>query len=142
MFELAVRIASLCLALAAAETLHGIARIRFVVPRIGKVRAQRLSVVTGSILAFLVCFYLVPTLGLTRRPHLIALGFVLAVFMASFDILVSRTLAKRPWGAILEDFNPSRGNFLLFGVILIVFYPSLVMALAEAGFHPRAPASS
>jgi hypothetical protein len=46
--ELISRVLSLCLALAAAETLHGIVRMKCLVPRIGKVRAQRGRSRSGS----------------------------------------------------------------------------------------------
>ena len=39
------RIASLCLALAGVETLHGIARTVLLVPRIGKARARKVGIV-------------------------------------------------------------------------------------------------
>ena len=45
-----LRIACLCVVLAGAETLHGIARTVLVVPRIGKQRALPLSALTGSAL--------------------------------------------------------------------------------------------
>jgi hypothetical protein len=128
--ELAARILGLCLALAGAEMLHGIARVRLLVPRIGLRRAQQASIVTGSLLAFVVCRLFVPTLGLTEPGPLLAVGLFLAAFMASFDVLIARTLARRSWPAILEDFNPARGNYLLFGLTLLVFFPFLVMALA------------
>lgn len=62
--ELILRVLALCVALAGAETLHGIARTVLVVPRIGKERALKLSILTGSALAFGVCYFFVPGLGL------------------------------------------------------------------------------
>lgn len=54
------RIAALCLLLASAETLHGIARTVLVAPRIGKDMAIKLSVVSGSLLALAICGWWVP----------------------------------------------------------------------------------
>ena len=132
MFEPIVRVLGLCLALAGAEMLHGIARVRFVVPRLGKGRAQKVSIVTGSLLAFLVCWFIVPTLGLDAKLHLLALGFVLSLFMASFDIVVARVVMKRRWTLIAEDFDPRRGNYLAIGLALMLFFPLLAMALRSA----------
>jgi hypothetical protein len=46
-----LRLASLCLLLASAETLHGIARNVWLAPRVGKALATKLRVVSGSLLA-------------------------------------------------------------------------------------------
>ncbi len=60
----AIRIVSLCVVLAGVETLHGIARTVWLAPRVGKALAIKLSVVSGSLLAFAVCWLLVPGIGL------------------------------------------------------------------------------
>ena len=124
-----LRTVALCVVLAGAETLHGIARTVWVVPRISKDRAQQLGIVTGTALAFGLCFVLVPDIGLRGPgPHL-ALGVVLAAFMASFDLALGHWLLRRPWSKALRDLDPRTGNLLLFGVIALVFVPTLVAAL-------------
>lgn len=55
-----VRVLALCVVLAGVETLHGIARTVLVVPRIGKGRALKLSMISGALLALVVCYLLVP----------------------------------------------------------------------------------
>jgi hypothetical protein len=123
--DLALRILSLCVALAGVETLHGIARTVLVVPRIGKARALKLSIVTGSALAWGVCRLLVPDMGLHTAPDLLALGLLLAAFMAAFDIAMGRLVLRRPWHKIWPDFNPATGNCLLFGLGFLVLAPWL-----------------
>ncbi len=130
MVEVPLRVVGLCVALAAVEMLHGIARTLFLVPRVGRERSQRIGIVSGSLLAFLVCLVLVPTLGLTGRAHLVALGLLLAGFMAAFDAAVGRYAVRRPWKVVREDFNPAKGNLLVVGLVLLTFFPLLVMALA------------
>jgi len=127
--ELALRIACLCLTLAGVETLHGIARMRFLVPRVGRLKAQRISIVTGSLLAFAVCFLSVPSLGLHAPASLLGLGLLLSAFMAAFDVCIGRYAARLPWKVVLADFNPRHGNLLSLGLLLMVFFPLLVMAL-------------
>ena len=46
-----LRLASLCVLLAGAETLHGIARTVLLAPRVGKALAVKLSIVSGSLIA-------------------------------------------------------------------------------------------
>lgn len=127
MIYVLLNIASLCIALAAAETLHGIIRAAIIVPRIGKKAALKVSIFSGSILAFVVCYYFVPKIGISDSMHLLGIGFILAIFMASFDIALAKIVLKRPVSKSINDFNPRTGNYLIFGLALLIAYPLLVM---------------
>jgi hypothetical protein len=117
---------ALCIALASAETLHGIARTVWIVPRIGKARAIALSAFTGSLLALLICWWMVPGIGLASTAQHAALGVFLAVFMAGFDIAIGRFVMRRRWVKIRPDFDPRTGNFLLFGLMALALMPMAV----------------
>ena len=127
--ELLLRVLALCVALAGAETLHGIARTVLVVPRIGKERALNLSIFTGSALAFGVCYFFVPGLGLGSASAHVYLGFFLAIFMAAFDAAMWRLLLRRSWAKVATDFDPRTGNLLVFGFAFLVVCPLAVRAL-------------
>jgi hypothetical protein len=131
--DAAIRIAALCVVLAGAETLHGIARTVLVVPRIGKERAIRWSALTGSLLAFLLCLWLVPPIGLRGAPAHLALGLGLAVFMAAFDLAIGRLLMRKAWHKLWPDFDPRTGNYLSLGLMFLVMVPWLVAWLHGAG---------
>jgi hypothetical protein len=124
-----VQTASLCVLLASAETLHGIARTVLVVPRIGKARALKWSIVTGTALAFAICWWRVPQVGLQGDAAHLALGGVLAGFMAAFDIATGLLVLRRPLAKVLPDFNPATGNYLLYGVIALALSPWVVARL-------------
>jgi len=127
--ETLIRIGALCIVLACAETLHGIARIKLIIPRIGKEHAIKLSAVTGTLLAFAICTVLVPGIGLqTTRAHLI-LGLSLAAFMAGFDIAIGKWLMRKSWAKIWPDFNPKTGNYLLYGLLALCLIPLAVWYL-------------
>lgn len=121
-----LRIAALCVVLAGAETLHGIARTTLVIPRIGKERAIKLSALTGTLLAFAICWMLVPGINLPSVGAHLLLGLLLAGFMAGFDIAVGRWLMRKSWSKIWPDFNPRTGNFLLYGLLALCFIPLVV----------------
>jgi hypothetical protein len=129
MMILWIKISSLCLMLASVETLHGIARTIYVVPKIGNKRAKQYSVISGTFLAFTVCYIMVPWLDINVEYQLILVGFVLAVFMATFDIVLARFVVKLKWKNIIDDFNPAKGNYLIFGIISLVIIPYAVMKL-------------
>ncbi|MEO3712227.1 hypothetical protein [Roseateles flavus] len=120
------RIASLCLLLACAETLHGIARTTLLIPRIGKARAIKLSALTGTLLAFLICWWWVPGVGLRSAGAHLALGLGLAAFMACFDMAIGRWLMRKSWAKIWPDFDPRSGNYLLLGLLSLSLIPLLV----------------
>jgi hypothetical protein len=127
--DTAWRIGALCVALASAETLHGIARTVLVVPRLGKDRALKLSAFTGAVLAFGVCALAVPGIGLRSAGAHLALGLGLAAFMAAFDIAMGRLLLRRAWARIWPDFDPRTGNYLLFGLAALALAPWVVHGL-------------
>jgi hypothetical protein len=121
-----LRFASLCVLLAGAETLHGIARTVLLAPRVGKALAIKLSVVSGTLLAFGLCYFFVPAIGAVGVAEHLLLGLGLAVFMAAFDIAVGRLVMRLKWARIWQDFNPSSGNYLSVGLVLLVFIPAAV----------------
>ncbi len=127
-----LRVAALCVVLASAETLHGIARTTLVVPRIGKERAIKLSALTGSLLALGICYVLVPGIGLQSAQSHLFLGLTLAAFMASFDVAVGRWLMRKSWAKIWPDFNPSTGNYLLYGLLVLSLIPLIVWYTAHS----------
>lgn len=125
-FESLLRALALCVVLAGAETLHGIARTVWVVPRLGKVRAIQLSALTGSLLAFGICWWLVPGIALQSAGAHVLLGLGLTAFMACFDIGVGMGVMRKPWAKVLPDFDPRTGNFLLFGLLALACMPLIV----------------
>lgn len=123
---------ALCVMLAAVETLHGIARTVWLAPRLGKARALKLSVVSGSLLAAGVCAWGVPPLVAAGMPPLV-LGVLLACFMAGYDIVLGLTLLRRRWAQLRQDFNPATGNYLSLGLIVLAALPWLLTWLRGAG---------
>ena len=124
--DAAVRILALALAIAAMETVHGIARMTLLAPRVGKELALKLSIVSGSLLAFAVCWFLVPGIGLRGvGPHL-ALGAFLVAVLTAYDVALGLWLLRRPLRIVLRDFDPRTGNYLSVGLLLLAASPALV----------------
>ncbi len=128
-FVLVIRVVCLCLLLAAAETLHGIARTVFIVPRLGNRKARQLSLFSGTLLAFILCYFYVPGLGIHDQGTLLLLGLTLSLFMAGFDITIARLVMRSRWDAVWNDFHPAKGNWLIFGLLALLFIPWIVMRL-------------
>ncbi len=126
-----LRIVSLCIALAATEALHGIVRSAWLAPRVGKQRAIKLSAVSGTALAFAVCYAMVPGIGAQGIRQHIVLGVFLAAFMASFDIAIGKAVMRLKWQRIWKDFNPAGGNYLSLGLSALAFIPAAVWWLRQ-----------
>lgn len=124
---LILKLVGLCLTLAVVETLHGIIRNGIIAPRIGTKRAKRWSIVTGSLLAFVVCYVWVPALGIQQILPLLFIGLLLAGFMSLFDLLLARYVFHFKWRVIWKDFDPRQGNYLSIGLILLIFMPAIAM---------------
>ncbi|MBU2039028.1 MAG: hypothetical protein KKH95_07775 [Gammaproteobacteria bacterium] len=116
----------LCVLLASAETLQGIVRAAVLVPRLGKKTALKISAITGSLLAFLLCAWMIPKTSLNSAADLLLAGVILAAFMALFDVLIGRWVMKLNWEKIGRDFNPANGNYLSIALLLLITYPWLV----------------
>ncbi len=130
--ELLLRMLGLCVVVACAETLQGIARMKFLIPRVGKQRALKLSAFTGTVLALFICWLLVPAMGLRSAGSHLALGLGLAAFMAGFDIAMGRWLMRKAWSKIWPDFDPRTGNYLLYGLITLSLGPWMVWLTCSA----------
>lgn len=127
--ETIVRILALSVVLAGAETLHGIFRMAIVAPRIGKARAVTLAAFSGAALAFAICWFMVPPIGLEGAGAHLALGLWLALFMAAYDLALGRFLLRRTWRAALRDLDPRTGNLLACALAALAVMPWAVDAL-------------
>ncbi len=102
------------------------------VPRLGGRRAQRVSIVSGSLLALLLIALALPSLPLHSSTGLLLLGIALAASMAAYDAALGRWVFHRSWRAVFQDFNPFGGNLLVLGVIILILSPLLASALSQA----------
>lgn len=127
--RLVVELIVLGFTLAGAETLHGIFRNAVVAPRLGTKKAKRLSLVSGTVILFVICYLWIPKLGINSAGPLLAVGLFLAIFMGLFDIVLGRYMMKLRWKIVLRDFDPRQGNYLLVGLLILSGIPLMVMQL-------------
>lgn len=130
--SLALELIMLGFTLAGAETLHGIFRNAVVAPRLGTKKAKQLSLISGTSILFLICYFWIPNLGVASTGSLLAVGLFLALFMGLFDIVLGRYLMKLRWNIVLRDFDLRQGNYLLVGLFSLSWIPLIVMKLRGA----------
>jgi hypothetical protein len=123
---LAIRAFSVWLLIAAAEVVHGILRMQFLRPLLGDLRARQVAIVSGSLIILAIAFATRRFLRATTTGQQIAVGVFWAVLMAGFDILFGRYYIGYSWSRVLQDFDPSRGGYLVLGLAVMVLAPWIV----------------
>ena len=126
MLSLTLRSFAVWLLIAGAEVVHGILRMQYLRPLVGDLRARQIAIISGSLIILAIAY-------LTRRfvraqgsGQLIAVGLFWALLMVSFDLALGRYVIGYSWSRLLQDFDPTRGGFMLAGVAVMVLAPWLV----------------
>ena len=110
---------------ASGETLNGIGRTLYLNKRMGVKNAKRISMLSALLLCLLICYFYVPTIGITTDQGLLLLGISLSSFMLLFDIVLGMFVMKARLSIILEELNIFKGNLLGVGMIGMAYCPLL-----------------
>ena len=113
------------------ETLNGIARVRFLVPRVGDLRSRQLGVVTGSLLIFVITLALIPWVGGSRVVPLLVLGLIWVALTVLFEVVLGRFVFHMPWKRIRADFDPRAGGWMRFGLLAMALSPWIAAILRD-----------
>ncbi|HLG19840.1 MAG TPA: hypothetical protein VI895_08525 [Bdellovibrionota bacterium] len=105
------------------ETLHGIARARFLAPRVGDRRSRQIGVFTGSLLIFVITLALIPWVGATRFSELLLLGLIWTVLTVAFEIVLGRLMFHMSWKRIWADFDLREGGLMSLGLLVMLLSP-------------------
>ena len=128
---LAIRAFSVWLLIAAAEVVHGILRMQLLRPLLGDLRARQAAIVTGSLIVLAIAWLTRRFVRAATTGQQIAVGVFWAALMAGFDILFGRYYVGYSWSRIAQDFDPSRGGFMLLGLAVMVLAPWITAPRAK-----------
>ncbi len=106
----------------AVESVHGTLRQLLLVPLLGDFRARQVSVLTGSLLIFLVAWLFVRWLGATGRRALLGIGLLWVVLTVVFEIALGRLLGFE-WSRLLEDYDLPHGGLMGLGLVAMFLTP-------------------
>jgi hypothetical protein len=115
--------------IAAAEVLHGIARVRWLNPRVGDRRARQIAVFTGSALLFAITWLLVPWLNPTSVGQCLGVGGLWFTLMLTFEVAFGRLVFRASWQRIAADFDFRQGGLLAIGMAVLFLAPLLAAKL-------------
>jgi hypothetical protein len=110
------------------ESLHGAVRAVFIAPVLGDLRARQLGVLVGSALILLIAWATSRWMGAATRQWQLIIGLWWAVLTLGFEFTLGRVIGLS-WSRILADYDPSRGGFMVLGILFMVFAPMLAAKL-------------
>lgn len=110
-------------AIAGVETLHGIARVAWLAPRVGDFRARQLAVFTGSALIFGVAWLSIRWIAPRTVGGALRVGALWLALMLAFEVGLGRFVAGQSWQRLGEDYDVTRGGLLGFGMLALLVSP-------------------
>ncbi len=117
------------LLMAVAEVINGNIRVRLLHKRLGKKRAKLISFVSGTLLIYIICWWLLPWINPVAIEHCLAIGLLWFFILLTLDLYFARFVFRASWKNIRNDFNPVSGNMLSIGLLLLFLSPLIVFSL-------------
>jgi hypothetical protein len=96
----------------------------FIAPVLGDLRARQLGVLVGCVLIFGIAWLTSRWLGARSRRTQWLVGAYWVALTLTFEFALGRAVGMT-WQRILEDYNPARGGFMIFGMAFLILAPML-----------------
>lgn len=124
-----LRAVGLWLVLMAAETLHGLWRVKVLSVWLGDEFARDVAVFTGSLIILLITFACIDWIPARDARTLLLVGLTWVVLTIGFELALGRFAFHLSLAEIAEDFNLFRGRLLPLGLLFLLFFPLLAARL-------------
>ena len=118
------RVVLVWLLIIAAETVHGILRQLFLTPVVGDLRARQLGVVIGALLILAIAIASSRWLRAVTVRARLATGVVWVVLTLAFEVALGKLLGLTR-DRMLADYDPTRGGFMILGLLFLLLAPTL-----------------
>jgi hypothetical protein len=123
--------------IALAESVHGTIRRLFIAPVMGDLSARQIGVLTGSTIIFLISWLSIRWIGARKFTYQLEVGALWVVLTVLFEVGLGLALGY-PQARILSDYNVAQGGLMGFGLLFMLFVPSLAAKVRGS----RAPDST
>ena len=120
-----LRAVGLWLLLMAAETLHGLWRVKVLAVWIGDEFASDVAVFTGSLIILLITFACIDWIPARDTRTLLLVGSTWVVLTIGYELALGRFAFDRSWSEIASDFDLFHGRLLPLGLLFLLFSPLL-----------------
>jgi hypothetical protein len=106
-----------------AEVLHGTARILWLEPLIGDVKARQISVFTGLAIILAIVIASIRWIDATRVTQLWEIGLLWLGLTVGFEIVLGRFVMGLSWKRIASDYNLLQGGLMPLGLLVLTLSP-------------------
>lgn len=106
-----------------AEVLHGTARILWLEPLIGDVKARQISVFTGLAIILAIVIASIRWIDATRVTQLWEIGLLWLGLTVGFEIMLGRFVMGLSWERIASDYNLLQGGLMPLGLLILTLSP-------------------
>ena len=111
------------LVMIAVESVHGILRGLFLVPRVGAFRARQIGAFVASLLIVGIACMFVRWIGATGTKALLRVGFLWLVLFTCFELGFGHYVFGLSWEYLSSDYNVLHGGLLPFGFVVLLLSP-------------------
>ncbi len=119
------------LGIMAVETVHGVLRGLFLVPRVGEEMASWLGWPAGMVIVLLISALAIGWTGISTKSGLLRLGTVWAVLAIAFEVMIG-FLCGMGAAEMLAAFNPLTGT-LPYSAVVMLLAPLLAARVRGIG---------
>jgi hypothetical protein len=106
-----------------AEVLHGTARVFWLEPLIGDIKARQISVFTGLVIILAIAIASIRWIGATRMTQLYEIGLLWLGLTVGFEIMLGRFVMGLSWERIASDYNLLHGGLMPIGLLVLTVSP-------------------
>ncbi|MCG3163791.1 MAG: hypothetical protein JMDDDDMK_05242 [Acidobacteria bacterium] len=106
-----------------AESLHGVARVILLEPRVGDFKARQIGVFTGAAVILIVTALSVRWIRAKSVSQLLGVGLLWLALTLGFEIGIGRFVAGYSWERIASDYNILEGGLLPIGLLVLTLAP-------------------
>jgi hypothetical protein len=110
--------------IALAKSVHGTIRRLFIAPVMGDLSARQIGVLTGSTIIFLISWLSIRWIGARKFTYQLEVGALWVVLTVLFEVGLGLALGY-PQARILSDYKVAQGGLMGFGLLFMLFVPSL-----------------
>ena len=117
-----------------AESIHGTIRQLFIAPVIGDMSARQLGVFIGSAIILLISWLTARWMGAKSLKDQLRVGALWVVLIVIFEVSLGNALGYSQ-ERMLSDYNLAQGGLMGFGLVFMLFAPSLGAKLRKMDRH-------
>ncbi len=117
-----------------AESIHGIIRQFFIAPLIGDLPARQVGVLIGSAIIFAIAWACTRWINAESFTDRLRIGLLWVALTAVFEFGLGAALGYSS-ERLLSDYNLAQGGFMGFGLLFMLFAPTLAAKARGRGRH-------